>query len=110
MGNDREWPCKHIYKHSEKYWAFTVGHSGIGDHVNYCYSCGAKRPKEPKALWELLEERFGYWRGGVRAKDCADFVIGWFRKEFPAQEMGESHNDYAIRIIKWFDNEQEKCS
>ena len=60
---EKWWPCEHIYYNSEfKKWVChdrRTWESPTKCGWNLCPICGAKRPEEPKKLWEVLIEALG---------------------------------------------------
>ena len=73
----------------------------------FCERCGAKRPEEPRPLWEVLSEpQYSHEEYG---KKDAMISLKWFEDNYPKQKLGEANNIYGFRFMDWLNREKEKC-
>lgn len=57
---EKWWPCEHITKRKDQ-WCIDKpeAYYPVSAQWNLCPVCGAKRPEEPRKLWEVLIEALG---------------------------------------------------
>lgn len=122
---NKVWPCEHILQNGngDFFWSFGHPQFYVGSEMlsqwDTCpfKNCGARRPEEPEALWEVLKQRQIDGTKDDEAMTLTDWYfklnaeesLRWVKKYLISSDLfnKRSNNKYAIQC--WLEKQIERC-